>query len=57
MGFNKRIVGNAAIEEITMHPAIIELYLRSDALVFEDEEIEKKFQELKDEFLKTNTII
>ena len=56
MGFNKRIVGNAAIEEITIHPAIIELYLSSDALVFEDEEIEKKFQELKDEFLKTNTI-
>lgn len=56
MVFNKKIVGKAVIEQITMHPAIIELYLRADSLVFEDEEIEQKFQELKDEFLKTNTL-
>lgn len=56
MGFNKKIVGKTVIEQITMHPAIIELYLRADSLVFEDEEIEQKFQELKDEFLKTNTL-
>jgi hypothetical protein len=31
--------------------------LRADSLIFEDEEIEQKFQELKDEFLKTNTLI
>lgn len=56
MVFNKKIVGKSVIEQITMHPAIIELYLRADSLVFEDEEIEHKFQELKDEFLKTNTL-
>ena len=56
MGFNKKIVGKTVIEQITMHPAIIELYLRADALTFEDEEIEKQFQALKDEFLKTNTL-
>jgi len=56
MGFNKKIVGKAVIEEIISHPAIIELYLRTDSLIFEDDEIEKKFEELRDEFLKTNTI-
>ena len=56
MGFNKKIVGKSVIEQITMHPAIIELYLRTDSLIFEDDEVEKKFEELRDEFLKTNTI-
>jgi hypothetical protein len=56
MGFNKKIVGKAVIEEIISHPAIIELYLRTDSLIFEDDEVEKKFEELRDEFLKTNTI-
>ena len=56
MGFNKRIVGKNVIQEIIFCPPIIELYLRSDALIFEDEESEKKFEELKNEFLKTNTI-
>ena len=39
MGFNKRIVGKSVIEEVTSHPAIIELYLRADSLIFEDDEI------------------
>ena len=56
MGFNKKIVCKAVIEEIISHPAIIELYLRTDSLIFEDDEVEKKFEELRDEFLKTNTI-
>lgn len=56
MGFNKKVVGKAVIEEIISHPAIIELYLRADSLIFDDEEVEKKFEELRDEFLKTNTI-
>lgn len=56
MGFNKKIVGKAAIEEIIMHPAIIELYLRADTLIYEDDEIQKQFEKLKDEFLKTNTL-
>jgi hypothetical protein len=56
MGFNKKIVGKAVIEEIISHPAIIELYLRADALTFEDNEIQQKFEELRDEFLKTNTL-
>jgi hypothetical protein len=56
MVFNKKIIVKSVIEEIIMHPAIIELYLRADSLIFEDEEIEQKFQELKDEFLKTNTL-
>jgi hypothetical protein len=57
MGFNKKIVGKAVIEEIISHPAIIELYLRADSLIFEDDEIQQKFEELRDEFLKTNTLI
>jgi hypothetical protein len=56
MGFNKKIVGKAVIEEIISHPAIIELYLRADALTFEDDETQQKFEELRDEFLKTNTL-
>jgi hypothetical protein len=57
VGFNKKIVGKTVIQEITSCLGIIELYLRADSLIFEDEEIEQKFQELKDEFLKTNTLI
>ncbi len=56
MGFNKKLVGKSVIEQITMHPAIIELYLRADALTFEDDEIQAEFEKLRDEFLKTNTI-
>jgi hypothetical protein len=56
MGFNKKIVGKAVIDQITMHPAIIELYLRADALTFDDEEVQAEFEKLKDEFLKTNTL-
>jgi hypothetical protein len=54
MGFNKKIVGKSVIEQITMHPAIIELYLRADSLTFEDDEVQTEFEKLKDEFLKTN---
>ena len=56
MGFTKRIVGKSTIEELKAHPAIIELYLRSDSLIFEDEEIQKEFEILKDEFNKTNPV-
>lgn len=56
MGFNKRLVGKSVIEELKSHPAIIELYLRADALVFEDDEIKVEFDKLKDEFIKTNPI-
>lgn len=56
MGFNKKIVGKSVIEELTLHPAIIELYLRADSLIFEDDEVQTEFEKLKDEFLKTNTI-
>jgi hypothetical protein len=56
MGFNKKIVGKSVIEQITMHPAIIELYLRAESLIFEDDETQQKFEELRDEFLKTNTL-
>lgn len=56
MGFNKKIVGKAVIEQITMHPAIIELYLRADSLTFEDDEVQSEFEKLRDEFLKTNTL-
>lgn len=57
MGFNKKIVGKIVIQEIKSCLGIIELYLRADSIIFENEEIEKEFNELKDEFLKTNTII
>jgi hypothetical protein len=57
VGFNKKIVGKTVIQEISSCLGIIELYLRADSLIFEDEEIEQKFQELKNEFLKTNTLI
>ena len=56
MGFSKKIVGKTVIQEITSCLGIIELYLRADSLIFEDDEVEKKFEELRDEFLKTNTI-
>jgi hypothetical protein len=53
---NTKNVNKSVIEELKSHPAIIELYLRAESLVFSDEEVEKEFETLKDEFLKTNTI-
>jgi hypothetical protein len=56
MGFNKKFVNEKIIEEIILNFKIIELYLNSDVLIFEDEKIKKKFKELRNEFIKTNTI-
>ena len=56
MGFNKKIVGEETIQKINSSLEIIDLYLRADLLIFESQEVKKKFQELRDEFLKTNTI-
>lgn len=56
MGFTKRIVGKSTIEELIAHPAIIELYLRTDSLIFEDDEVQKEFEKLRDEFNKTNPV-
>jgi hypothetical protein len=53
---NKKLVNKAVIEELKSHPAIIELYLRAESINFSDEEVEKEFETLKDEFLKTNPI-
>ena len=50
MGFNKKIVGKSIIEEIIIKPSNIELYLRADSLIFEDDETQKKFEELRNEF-------
>lgn len=54
MGLNKKIVGKEAIEEMTAHPALIEYYIRQEILIFEDDEVKEKFENLKDEFLKAN---
>lgn len=56
MGFSKKIVGKTVIQEIKSCLGIIELYLRADSLIFENEEIEKEFEKLRNEFLKTNTL-
>jgi hypothetical protein len=56
VGFNKKIVGEETIQKINSSLEIIDLYLRADLLIFESQEVKKKFQELRDEFLKTNTI-
>jgi|688.fasta_scaffold2167682_2 hypothetical protein len=56
MGFNKKFVNEKIIEEIILNFKIIELYLNSDVLIFEDEKIKKKFKELRNEFIKTNTV-
>jgi hypothetical protein len=54
MGLNKKLVGKETIEELKSHPAIIEYFIRQDALIFVDDEIKVEFEQLKDEFLKTN---
>jgi hypothetical protein len=54
MGLNKKIVGKETIEELRAHPAIIEYFIRQDALIFVDDEVKANFEELKDEFLKAN---
>ena len=56
MGFSKKIVGKTVIQEINSCLGIIELYLRADALIFENDEVQAEFEKLKDEFLKTNTL-
>jgi hypothetical protein len=54
MGLNKKLVGKETIEELKSHPAIIEYFIRQDALIFVDDEIKVEFEQLKDEFLKAN---
>ena len=39
---------------MTAHPALVEYYIRQDVIMFEDDEVKEKFENLKDEFLKTN---
>ena len=56
MGFNKKFVGEKVIEEIILNFKNIELYLNSDVLIFEDEKIKKKFEELRNESIKSNTV-
>ena len=54
MGFNKKIVGKSIIEQIIKKPSNVELYLRADSLIFEDDETQKKFEELNDKIEMLN---
>ena len=42
MGFNKKYVGEIVINELILNPDIIELYLRTDSLIFDNGENKKK---------------
>ena len=43
---SKKMVNKPVIEELKSHPAIIELYLRAEAIIFSDDEVQKEFETL-----------
>jgi hypothetical protein len=55
MGFNKKYVGDVVIEKLILYPELIELYLQSDSLIFDNGENKKKFQKLTNEYFETKS--
>lgn len=56
MGFNKKYVNEVVIEKLILSPELIDLYLRSESLIFENEEYKKNFESISNEYLKRKSI-
>lgn len=56
MGFNKKYVNEVVIKKLILSPELIDLYLRSESLIFENEEDKKNFESISNEYLKRKSI-
>ena len=55
MGFNKKYVGEIVIDKLILNPELVELYLQTDSLIFDNGENKKKFEEITNEYFKGQT--
>jgi hypothetical protein len=56
MGFNKKYVDKVVIDRIILNPEIVEVYLQTDALIFDNGENKKKFKKITNEYYKGKTL-
>jgi len=56
MGFNKKYVGELVIEKLILNPELIEIYLHTDSLIFDNGKNKKKFEEITNEYYKGKTL-
>jgi hypothetical protein len=55
MGFNKKYISEIVIEKLILNPELIEVYLRTDSLIFDNGKSKKKFEEIANEYFKGQT--
>jgi hypothetical protein len=55
MGFNKKYISEIVIEKLILNPELIEVYLRTDSLIFDNGNNKKKFEEIANEYFKGQT--
>jgi hypothetical protein len=56
MGFNKKYIGEIVIDKLILNPELVELYLLTDSLIFDNGENKKKFEEITNEYLKRKSL-
>ena len=56
MGFNKKYISEIVIEKLILNPELIEIYLLTDSLIFDNGENKKKFEEITNEYYKGKTL-
>ena len=55
MGFNKKYIGKIVIDKLILNPELVELYLQTDSLIFDNGKNKKKFEEITNEYFKGQT--
>lgn len=56
MGFDKKYVDKVVIDRLILNPQIVEVYLHTDSLIFDNGENKKKFEEIANEYFKRNSL-
>jgi hypothetical protein len=56
MGFNKKYIGEIVIDKLILNPELVELYLLTDSLIFDNGENKKKFEEITNEYFKRKSL-
>lgn len=56
MGFNKKYVDKVVIDRLILNPQIVEVYLHTDSLIFDNGENKKKFEEITNEYFKRKSL-
>lgn len=57
MGFNKKYIGSNLLEKLISSTELFDVYLKSDSLIFENNEDRKKFKNITDEYNQRKTSI